>query len=159
MTDNLTQYEKVYVRDCVKENGSVNTYQSVTGNEPDSGRQQPGQVGQPSEPMFPPGHPCPGLQWEEVSKMTLLCCPRSTAVRKASGRGEIPAELCKPIKEDVIKDLHSLCQQIWKTTGQEKSILIPIAKKGNTKECANHQTVALISHASKAMLKILHARL
>ena len=58
--------------------------------------------------------------------------------------------------------LHSLCQQIWKTQQKpqnQKAILIPIPKKGSTKECANHWTVALISHASKAMLKILHAGL
>ena len=59
--------------------------------------------------------------------------------------------------------LHSLCQQIWKTQqwpqDWKRSILTPIPKKGGTKECSNHQTIALISHASKVMLKILHARL
>ena len=87
----------------------------------------------------------------------------STAITKASGCNEIPAELFKSPKEDAIKVLHSLCQQIWKTQqwpqDWKRSILIPIPKKGSTKECANHQTVALISHASKVMLKILHARL
>ena len=76
---------------------------------------------------------------------------------------EIPAELLKSLKEDAIKVLHSLCQQIWKTQQWpqdcKRSILIPIPKKGSTEECANHWTVALISHASKVMLKILHARL
>ena len=117
----LTQYEKVNVRDNIGERKWVcHTYQSVTGNEPDSGRQQPGQMGQSSEPMFPHRRPCPGIHLGEVSKLTLLCCPRSTAVRKASGCDEIQAELCKSIKEDAIKDLNSLCQKIWKTTGLEK---------------------------------------
>ena len=84
----------------------------------------------------------------------------STAVNKASGCDEIPAELFKSLKDDAIKILHSLCQQIWKTQpvpqDWKTSILIPITKKGNTKECANHQTIALISYASKVMLKILH---
>ena len=67
------------------------------------------------------------------------------------------------LKEDAINLLHSLCQQIWKTQQRPqdwtRSILIPILEKGITEECANHQTTALISHASKVMLKILHARL
>ena len=88
---------------------------------------------------------------------------RSTAVNKASRCNEIPAELFKSLKEDTIKVLHSLCQQIWKTQQKpqdwKRSILIPICKKDSTKGCANHQTIALISHASKVMLKILHARL
>ena len=88
---------------------------------------------------------------------------RSTAVNKASGCDEISAELFKILKDDAIKVLHSLCQQIWKTQqwpqDWKRSILIATPKKGSTKERANHQTVALISHASKVMLKILHARL
>ena len=88
---------------------------------------------------------------------------RSTAVNKASGCDEILAELFKSLKEDAIEILHSLCQQIWKTQQKpqdwKRSILIPICKKDSTKGCANHQTIALISHASKVMLKILHARL
>ena len=88
---------------------------------------------------------------------------RSTAACKASGCNEIPAELFKSLKEDAIKGLHSLCQQIWKTQQWpqywKRSVLIPIPKKGSTRECADHWTVALISHASKVMLKILHARL
>ena len=69
----------------------------------------------------------------------------------------------KSLKDEAIKVLHSLCQQIWKTQqwpqDWKRSILIPIPKKNSTKECANHRTIALISHASKVMLKILHARL
>ena len=88
---------------------------------------------------------------------------KSTALNKASGCDEIPVELFKSLKEDAIKVLHSLCQQIWKTQqwpqGWKMSILIQIPKKVNTKECANHQIIALISHASKVLLKILHARL
>ena len=86
-----------------------------------------------------------------------------TAVNEASGCNEIPAELFTSLADDAIKVLHSLCQQIWKTQEWpqvwKRSILIPIPKKGSIKECANHQTIALISHTSKVMLKILHARL
>ena len=78
---------------------------------------------------------------------------RSTAACKASGCNESPAELYKSLKKDAIKVLHSLWQQIWKTQqwpqDWKRSILIPIPKKGSTKECANHQTIALISQASK----------
>ena len=88
---------------------------------------------------------------------------RSTAVNKASGCDEISAELFESLKEDAIEVLHSLCQQIWKTQewpqNRNRSALIPVPKKGGTKGCANHWTTAHISHASKAMLKILHARL
>ena len=76
---------------------------------------------------------------------------------------EFQKNYSKLLKDDVIKVLHSLCQQIWKTQqwpqDWKRSILIPIPKKGSAKECSNHQTVALISHASKVMLKILHAGL
>ena len=75
----------------------------------------------------------------------------------------IPAELFKILKGDAIKVLHSICQQIWKTQqwphDWEMSILIPIPRKGSTKECLNHRTIVLISHASQVMLKILQARL
>ena len=87
---------------------------------------------------------------------------RSTAVNKARGCNEIPAELFKSFRDDTMKVLHSLCQQIWKTQqwpqDWKRSILIPIPKKGSTKECANHQAIVLISHNRKVMLKILHAR-
>ena len=88
---------------------------------------------------------------------------RSAAVNKVSGCDGIPAELFKCLKDGAIKVLHSLCQQIWKTQGWpqdwKRSNLIPIPSKGNTKGCANRWTIALISHASKVMLKFLHARL
>ena len=81
---------------------------------------------------------------------------------KASGGNGIPAELFKILKDDAIKVLNSVCQQIWKTQqspqGWEKSVFIPIPKKGNSKECSNYCSIALISHASKVMLKILQAR-
>ena len=88
---------------------------------------------------------------------------RSTTVNKASGCDEIPAKLFRSLKDDAVKVLHSLCQQIWKTQkwpqDWKRSILIPIPKKDSTKECVNHQIIALISCASKVMLKILHAML
>ena len=76
---------------------------------------------------------------------------------KASGGDGIPVELFQILKDDAVKVLHSICQQwpqAWK-----RSLFIPIPKKGNAKECSNYRTVALISHASKVMLKILQARL
>ena len=82
---------------------------------------------------------------------------------KAGGCNEIPGELLRSLKGDAIKVLHSLCQLVWKTQqwlqGWKRSVVIPIPKKGSTKECADHQTLAVISHASEVMLKILHARL
>ena len=74
----------------------------------------------------------------------------------------IPVELFQILKDDVVKELHSICQQIWKTQQWPQdwkwSVFIPIPKKGNAKECSNYHTVVLISHASKVMLKILQAR-
>ena len=99
----------------------------------------------------------------DILECKLKWALRSTVVNKASACDEIPAEQFRSLKDNAIKVLHSLCQQIWKTQQWPQhwkmSILIPVPKKGSTKECANHQTVALISHASKVMLKILHASL
>jgi len=82
-------------------------------------------------------------------------------VNKASGGDEIPAELFQILKDDAVKVLHSIYQQIWKTQQRpqdlKRSIFIPISKKGNAKECSKYCTVALISHASKVILKILQA--
>ena len=82
---------------------------------------------------------------------------------KASGGDGIPAELFQILKDDAVKVLHSICQQIWKTQqwsrDWKRSVFIPIPKKGNPKGCLNYCTIALISHASKVMLKILQARL
>ena len=87
----------------------------------------------------------------------------SITTNKASGGDEIPVELFQIIKEDAVKVLHSICQQIWKTQqGLEdwkRSVFIPIPKKCNAKECSNYHTTVLISYASKIMLKILQARL
>ena len=87
----------------------------------------------------------------------------SITMNKASGGDEIPVELFQILKDDAVKVLHSLCQQIWKTQqwsqDWKRSVFIPIHKKGNPKECLNYHTIALISHASKVMLKILQARL
>ena len=85
----------------------------------------------------------------------------SIAANKASGGDRIPAELFPILKDDAVKVLHSICQQIWKTQqwpqNWKMSVFIPIPKKGNAKECSNYCTIALISHASKVMLKILQA--
>ena len=82
---------------------------------------------------------------------------------KASGNDQIPLELFQILKDDAVKVLHSICQQVWKTQqwpqDWKRSVFIPIPKKGNAKECSNYRTIALISHASKVMLKILQARL
>ena len=87
----------------------------------------------------------------------------SITTNKASGGDGIPAELFQILEDDAVKVLHSICQQIWKTQqwpqDWKKSVFIPIPKKGNAKECSNYCTIALMSHASKAMLKILQARL
>ena len=87
----------------------------------------------------------------------------SIATNKASGDDEIPAELFQILKDDTVKVLHSVCQQIWKTKqwsqDWKRSVFIPIPKKGNPKECSNYHTIALISHTSKVLLKILQARL
>ena len=102
------------------------------------------------------------------SELDILECKvkwalRRPAINKASGCNEISAELFKSLKDDAIKVLHSSCQQIWKTRqwsqDWKRSILIPVPKKGITKECANHWTITLISHVSTVTLKILHARL
>ena len=84
-------------------------------------------------------------------------------MNKASGGDGIPVELFQILKNDAVKVLHSLCQQIWKTQEWpqdcKRSVFIPIPKKGNDKEYSNYRTIALILHASKVMLKILQARL
>ena len=87
----------------------------------------------------------------------------SITVKKASGGEGIPTELFQILKDDAVKVMHSICQQIWKTQqwpqDWKRSIFIPIPKKGNAKECSNCSTIALISHTSKVMLRILQARL
>ena len=87
----------------------------------------------------------------------------SITTNKASGGDGIPVELFQILKDDAVKVLRSIRQQIWKTQqwpqDWKRSVFIPIPKKGNTKECSNYHTIALISHVSKVMLKILQTRL
>ena len=87
----------------------------------------------------------------------------SITINKASGGDRIPVELFQTLKDDAVKVLHAICQQIWKTQqgpqNRKRSVFIPIPKKGNAKQCSNYKTIALISHASKEMLKILQASL
>ena len=87
----------------------------------------------------------------------------SITMNKASGGDGIPVELFQILKDDAVKVLHSICQPIWKTQqwpqDWKRSVFIPIPKKGNAKECSNYCTIALISYASKVMLKILQDRL
>ena len=82
---------------------------------------------------------------------------------QTSGGHGIPVELFYLLKDDAVKVLHSICQQIWKTQQRsqdwKRSVFMPIPKKGNAKERSNYRTIALISHTSKAILKILPARL
>ena len=82
-------------------------------------------------------------------------------MNKAGGGDGIPVELFQILKDDAVK--LSICQQVWKTQqwpqDWKRSVFIPIPKKGNAKECSNYYTIAFISHASKVILKILHARL
>ena len=84
-------------------------------------------------------------------------------MNKASSGDGIPAELSKILKDDVVKVLHSIHKKIWKTQqwpqDWKRSVFIPIPNKGNAKECSKYNTIALISHTSKVMLKILQARL
>ena len=93
----------------------------------------------------------------------ILKCEVKWAIttNKASGGDGIPVELLETLKDVAVKVLHSKCQQIWKTQhwpqDWKRSVFIPILKKGNVKECSNYHTIALISHASKVMFKILQA--
>ena len=97
------------------------------------------------------------LDWEDKWPLG------SITMNKASGNYRIPVELFQTLKDDPVKVLHSICQQIWKTQqwpqDWKRSVFIPIPMKGNAKECSNYCTIALISHASKVMLKILQIRL
>ena len=86
----------------------------------------------------------------------------SITMNKASGVDEIPVEFFQILKDGAVKVLCSICQQIWKTQqwpqDWKRSVFIPVPKKGNAKECSNYCTIALVSHASKVMLKIFQAR-
>ena len=87
----------------------------------------------------------------------------SITTNKASGGNGIPVELFQILKDETVKVLHSICQQMWKTRqwpqDWKRSVFISVSKKGNAKECSNYHTFALISHASRVMFKILQARL
>ena len=112
----------------------------------------------------------PGAAWcwsthlqPDILECEAKWASESITTNKASGGDGIPVELFQILKDDAVKVLHSVCQQIW-TTQQwpqdwKKSVFIPTLKKGNVKECSNYHTIALISHVSKLMLKILQARL
>ena len=99
----------------------------------------------------------------DILECEVKCALGSITMNKASGRDGIPVELFQILKDDAVKVLHLICQQIWKTQqwpqDWKRSVFIPIPKKGNAKEYSNYCTIALISHASKVMLKILQARL
>ena len=86
----------------------------------------------------------------------------SIITNKASGGDGIPVELFQILQDDAVKVLHTICQHFWKTQQSpqdwKRSVFIPIPKKGNAKECSNYHTIALISHTSKIMLKILQTR-
>ena len=88
---------------------------------------------------------------------------RKLTTNKASEGDGITVELFQILRDDAVQVLHSICQQIWKTQqwpqDWKRSVFIPIPKKGSARECSNYRTIALISYASKVMLKILHARL
>ena len=99
----------------------------------------------------------------DILECDLKCALGSITMNKASEGDGIPGELFQILKDDAVKVLQSICQKIGKTQqwprDRKRSVFIPIPKKGNAKECSNYRTIALISHASKVMLKILQARL
>ena len=99
----------------------------------------------------------------DIMECEVKCALGSITTNKASGGDGIPVEVVQILKDDAVKVLHSICQQIWKTQqwlqDWKRSVFIPIPKKGNAKECSNYCPIALISNTSKVMLKILQARL
>ena len=99
----------------------------------------------------------------DILECEVMWALESITTNKASGGDGILVELFQILKDEAVKVLHSICQQTWKTQQWPKdwkrSVFIPIPKKGNPKECSDYHTIALISHASKVMLKILQARL
>ena len=103
------------------------------------------------------------LQEPDILESEVKWALGSITANKASGGGGIPAELFQIRKDDAVKVLHSICQQIWKTQQWQqdwkKSVFIPIPNKGRANDCSNYHTIAFISHASKVMLKIPQARL
>ena len=102
------------------------------------------------------------IEYLDILECEVKCVLGSTPMNKASGGDGIPVELFQILKDDAVKVLHSICQQLWKTQqwpqDWKMSAFIPIPKKGNSKEFKNDCTITLISYASKNMLKILQAR-
>ena len=102
-------------------------------------------------------------QEPDILECEVKWASESITMNKASGGDGIPVERFQILEDDAVNMLHSICQQIWKTQKRpqdwKRSVFIPIPKKGNTKECSNYRTIALISHASKVMLKSLQARI
>ena len=100
---------------------------------------------------------------QEILECEVNLALGTIAINKASGGDGIPDELFQILKDDAVKVLHSICQQIWKTQqwpqDWKRSVFSEIPKKRNVKECSNYHTIAVISHASTIMLKILQARL
>ena len=98
----------------------------------------------------------------DILECEVKCALGSITTNKASGGDGIPVELFQILKDDAVKVLHSISQQIWKTQqwpqGWKWSVFLSVSKKGNAKECSNYRTMAFILHASKIMLKILQAR-
>ena len=116
------------------------------------------------EPHDPDNHNGVIIHLEpEILECEVKWALESINMNKASGGDGISVELFQTLEDDAVKVLHSICQQIWKTQqwpqDWKSSVFIPFPKKGNAKECSNYRTIALISHASKVMLKILQARL
>ena len=97
----------------------------------------------------------------DILECEVKCALGSITTNKASGGDGIPVELFQILKDDAMRVLHSICQQIWKTQqgpqDWKRSVFIPIPKKGNANECSNYRTIALISHASKVIFKIFQA--
>ena len=117
--------------------------------------------------VSPPGPPVSGILQARVLEWGAIAFSKwavgSIIMNKASGGDGIPVELFQILKDDAVKVPHSICQQIWKTQqwpqDWKRSVFIPIPKKGNAKQCTNYCTIALISHTSKEMLKILQTSL
>ena len=99
----------------------------------------------------------------DILECEVKCALGSITTNKANGGDEIPVEVFQILKDDAVKVLHSICQQIWKAKqwpqDWKRSVFLLIPKKGNARECSNYHTIVLISHASEVMLKILQARL
>ena len=99
----------------------------------------------------------------DILECELKWALESITVNRAVEGDGIPVELLQILKDDAVKVLHSMCQQMWKTQqwpqDWKRLVFIPILKKGNAKECSNYHTIALISHANKVMIKILQPRL